>query len=45
MDLSVIAALMGVGEHQAQQQAAWDQYAVTPDGPMVRKSQTTTPAE
>lgn len=45
MDLSVIAALMGVGEHQQQQKAAWDQFGVVPDVPMVRKSQTTTPAD
>jgi len=39
MDLSLIAALMGVGEQLVQQRAAWDAYAVIPDVPMVPKSQ------
>lgn len=41
MDLSVIAALMGVGEHQQQQQQAWEHFAVIPDVPMVRKPKAT----
>lgn len=40
MDLSLIAALMGVGEAQQQQTAAWDRFAVTPAVPMVKKSRT-----
>lgn len=42
MDLSVIAALMGVGEHEQQQKAAWDAFGVTPAVPMVRKVRTPT---
>lgn len=37
MDLSLIAALMGVGEHEQQQREAWDQFATIPDVPMVKK--------
>lgn len=37
MDLSVIAALMGVGEHEQRQREAWDAYGVTPAVPMVKK--------
>lgn len=42
MDLSVIAALMGVGEAEQEQAQAWDRFAVTPTTPMVRKSRTPT---
>jgi hypothetical protein len=42
MDLSLIAALMGVGEAQQQQTQAWDRFAVTPAVPMVKKSRTPT---
>lgn len=45
MDLSVIAALMGVGEQEQRQQAAWEQFAVVPSVPMVRKSKATPPAD
>lgn len=37
MDLSVIAALMGVGEHERMQADAWGAMAVMPTVPMVRK--------
>lgn len=40
MDLSLIAALMGVGEHQQQQTQAWDRFAVVPATPMVKKVRT-----
>jgi hypothetical protein len=42
MDLSIIAALMGVGEHQARQAEAWGRIGVMPTVPMVKKVHTPT---
>ena len=38
LDLAIIASLMGVGEQEQQQRAAWDAYAVVPAVPMVPKN-------